>query len=122
MTNGYALGSVALQQRQSKRGWAWRALEVAGQAAFAIRYQGHVYAYLNQCRHIPVEMDYRDGDFFDLSKHYLICALHGATYQPDTGLCVRGPCRGSRLHSVKVEERDGQVYLVPPACNGENSQ
>ena len=96
--------------------------EVAGQAAFAIRYQGRVYAYLNQCRHIPVEMDYRDGDFFDLSKHYLICALHGATYQPDTGLCVRGPCRGSRLHSVKVEERDGQVYLVPPACNGENSQ
>ena len=81
-------------------------------SAFAVRYDGAVYAYLNRCAHVPVELDWRDGDFFDYSKLYLICATHGAVYLPNTGVCVRGPCPGKRLVPVAVEERDGQVYLM----------
>jgi hypothetical protein len=33
--------------------------------AFAIRYKGVVYAYLNRCSHVPMEMDYQAGRFFD---------------------------------------------------------
>ena len=79
--------------------------------AFAVRYDGDVHAYLNRCAHVPVELDWQEGDFFDYSKLYLICATHGATYLPDTGVCVRGPCPGRRLIRVPVEERDGQIYL-----------
>ncbi len=82
------------------------------QPAFAVRYRGKVYAYINRCAHVPVEMDWLDGEFFDYSKLYLICATHGAVYQPDSGLCVQGPCPGKRLKPVSVEERDGQVLLV----------
>ena len=81
-------------------------------AAFAIRYNGRVHAYLNSCAHIPVELDWLEGEFFDHSKLYLICATHGATYEPETGFCILGPCRGQRLTALPVTERDGQVLLV----------
>ncbi len=82
------------------------------QSAFAVRYDGQVYAYINRCAHVPVELDWMNGDFFDYSKLYLICTVHGAAYLPESGLCVQGPCPGKRLQPVPVEERDGRVLLV----------
>ena len=46
--------------------------------AFAIRYQGGVHAYLNQCTHVAMEMDFKEGHFFDDSGCRLICSTHGA--------------------------------------------
>ncbi len=83
-------------------------------AAFVIRYDGRVYGYLNSCAHIPVELDWMEGEFFDKAGLYLVCATHGATYEPATGHCIMGPCKGSNLVAAKVEERDGSVYLVEP--------
>ncbi|AXE36693.1 Rieske (2Fe-2S) protein [Chromobacterium phragmitis] len=84
--------------------------------AFVVRYQGQPRAYLNRCRHIPVELDLQDGNLFDLSGNYLICSMHGARYRPDTGYCTWGPCRGQFLAALDVFERDGQVWLnVMPA-------
>jgi nitrite reductase/ring-hydroxylating ferredoxin subunit len=88
-------------------------------AAFAVRYQGHVYAYLNRCAHVPMEMDYQPNRFFDHSGHWLMCATHGATYRPQTGACRSGPCRGG-LIKVDMSEENGIVYwhteanLKPP--------
>jgi nitrite reductase/ring-hydroxylating ferredoxin subunit len=89
------------------------AVDVHGRStpAFAVRYAGEVHGYLNQCAHVPVELDWAEGLFFDLSGLYLICATHGATYVPETGRCVRGPCNGGRLKKLPVFERDGSVYL-----------
>ncbi len=47
-----------------------------------------------------------EGQFFETSGLYLMCATHGAIYEPDTGKCVGGPCRGGRLASDQVDERD----------------
>ena len=80
--------------------------------AFAIRYGGRVHAYLNRCAHVPIELDWLEGEFFDRSGLYLICSTHGATYEPDTGYCVMGPCKGQHLIALNVEERDGSVYLM----------
>jgi nitrite reductase/ring-hydroxylating ferredoxin subunit len=77
--------------------------------AFAIRYGDRVYAYLNRCTHVPVEMDYQPNRFFDLTGHALICATHGATYSPSTGACRGGPCRGG-LTRIDVSECDGVVH------------
>lgn len=77
------------------------------QSAFAIRFEGRVHAYLNRCRHQPAEMDWQPGRFFDASGRYLICSLHGATYEPSNGLCVAGPCTGARLTPLLVEEHEG---------------
>jgi nitrite reductase/ring-hydroxylating ferredoxin subunit len=73
---------------------------------FFVRYDGRVYGYLNRCAHVPMELDWVEGQFFESSGIYLMCATHGAIYAPDTGRCVGGPCRGARLRPVEVEERD----------------
>lgn len=73
---------------------------------FFVRYDGRVYGYLNRCAHVPMELDWVEGQFFESSGLYLMCATHGAIYAPDTGRCVGGPCRGARLRAVEVEERD----------------
>lgn len=80
--------------------------------AFVVRYRGAVHAYLNRCAHVPVELDWTPGKFFDLTGHLLICAVHGAHYQPENGRCVMGPCKGGRLSRLSVVERSGQVFLV----------
>lgn len=77
--------------------------------AFAIRYQGQVYAYLNRCAHVPMEMDFQPNRFFDSTGHSLICATHGATYQPQTGQCQMGPCRGG-LIKIELSETQGIVH------------
>lgn len=79
--------------------------------AFAIRFQSRVYAYLNQCGHVPAELDWQPGAFFDDSGLYLICSIHGALYDPQSGRCLSGRCRDTGLVPLSVEERDGSVYL-----------
>jgi len=86
--------------------------------AFAVRFSGKAYAYINRCAHVPVELDWMDGAFFDYSKLYLICATHGATYLPENGVCVMGPCKGKRLTPLAIEERDGRVLLVKDTRHG----
>lgn len=81
------------------------------QAAFVIRFQGRVRAYFNRCAHVPVELDWNAGEFFDHSGLYLICAVHGALYAPESGTCLGGRCNGRGLTPIAVEERDGQVWL-----------
>ncbi|MEC5386679.1 Rieske 2Fe-2S domain-containing protein [Uliginosibacterium sp. H3] len=79
--------------------------------AFVIRHEGVAHAYVNRCRHIPVELDWMPGRFFDDEGVYLVCATHGALYEPASGRCAGGPCSGRGLEPVSVEERDGHIYL-----------
>jgi len=80
--------------------------------AFAIRFRGVVRAYLNECQHQATELDWNPGEFFDAERLYLLCATHGACYDPSSGVCVAGPCAGARLAVVAVREHDGGVYCA----------
>src|SRR5258705_238327 len=88
-------------------------LEVDGkpEPAFAVRYGGRVYAYRNRCPHMPMELDWQPGKFFDVWGLHLIVSTHGATYAPDTGRCLYGPCFEEGLIPIPVEERDGSVIM-----------
>lgn len=80
-------------------------------AAFVIRHEGTAHAYLNRCVHIPMELDWRPGAFFDAEGRDLICSTHGATYSASSGKCLGGPCAGGALVKLAVVERDGLVFL-----------
>jgi len=80
--------------------------------AFALRFRGRVYAYVNECGHVPAELDWQPGEFFDYSKLYLICSIHGALYAPESGQCLGGRCQGIGLKPLRVAERDGAIYLL----------
>jgi nitrite reductase/ring-hydroxylating ferredoxin subunit len=81
--------------------------------AFALRFEGRVVGYLNRCAHVPVEMDWQPGEFLDLDRRWIVCSIHGATYEPADGRCVGGPCGRSRLMPLEVHEAGGQVYWYP---------
>jgi nitrite reductase/ring-hydroxylating ferredoxin subunit len=80
--------------------------------AFVIRFEGVARAYENVCAHQAVELDWMPGEFFDADRRHLVCATHGALYEPGDGRCVAGPCRGAGLVALPVIERDGQVLLI----------
>jgi nitrite reductase/ring-hydroxylating ferredoxin subunit len=82
--------------------------------AFVIRYEGVVYAYLNQCAHLGIPLDMKSGEVFDRSGELLICAAHGATYTPSTGACAGGPCFGESLFTLSVYEESGKIILDDP--------
>ena len=79
---------------------------------FAVRYRGSVHAYLNRCPHMGTELDWQPGEFYDVAGLYLVCATHGALYQPATGSCVAGPCRGASLQGLGTREEGGRVLLL----------
>ena len=81
--------------------------------AFVMRFDGRVVAYLNRCVHVPTEMDWQAGKFLDGDREFIICSIHGATYDPKNGRCVDGPCARGQLTVLRVKEHDAQVYWYP---------
>jgi nitrite reductase/ring-hydroxylating ferredoxin subunit len=102
----------ALEERG--KAWGWDVLEYGRPVrAFALRFDGTVRAYLNRCAHVPAEMDWQPGEFFDSDKRFILCSIHGAAYAPDSGRCVGGPCGRGRLTALRTEERGAMVYWYP---------
>jgi nitrite reductase/ring-hydroxylating ferredoxin subunit len=80
--------------------------------AFVVRFGGGLVAFENKCQHLPLSLDYGDNEFFTRDGNHLICQNHGALFEPQTGLCVRGPCEGDSLDPIRIEIRDGAVWLA----------
>ena len=83
--------------------------------AFAIRHHGKVRAFVNRCPHAGTELDWQAGEFFEETGLYLMCSTHGALFEPSSGFCVAGPCRGASLEPLATVERGGQVILMDEA-------
>ena len=66
-------------------------------AAFVLRYGDSWFAYVNDCPHAHTPLDWQPDQFMDVERRFIQCATHGALFEPDTGLCVHGPCRGKSL-------------------------
>jgi nitrite reductase/ring-hydroxylating ferredoxin subunit len=81
--------------------------------AFALRHAGQPRAYLNRCAHVPAEMDWQPGKFWDAEGRFIVCSVHGALYDPPDGVCVSGPCRGARLLRIELHELGGLVHWCP---------
>ena len=90
------------------------ALESEGgeEKGFAVRHSGKVCAFVNRCPHLGTELDWQPGEFFEESGLYLVCSTHGAIFEPATGFCVAGPCRGASLEPLQVREQGGEVFLL----------
>lgn len=71
-----------------------------------------VRAWLNVCPHAGRRLDWAPGKFLKSKDGLLVCAVHGASFELQGGLCVAGPCRGDCLRAVAVEVRDGNVILA----------
>lgn len=107
---------VCASEAVAERGKGVRFPVTAGgetRTGFVVRYNNVVHAYLNRCAHVPIELDWAEGEFFESGGNYLMCSTHGAIYLPESGSCAGGPCRGGRLHPIAVLEQDGRIYWQP---------
>ena len=80
--------------------------------AFAVRWRGNVFAWVNSCRHESLPLDFGDAHFFDDDGASLVCVHHGARYRPDTGECIDGPCSGAFLTPLALERRGPEIWCT----------
>ncbi|MBF0325169.1 MAG: Rieske 2Fe-2S domain-containing protein [Alphaproteobacteria bacterium] len=86
-------------------------LTINGQveAVFVVRQGPSVTAFVDRCPHVGAPLEMEPDHFLDLSKTEILCSLHGARFDPATGLCRLGPCKGRSLVAVPVSIEDGMV-------------
>ena len=82
--------------------------------AFLIYFKKHCYAYENSCPHTGVNLNWQKEQFFSFDGLFLQCSLHGALFEPASGVCVYGPCLGESLKSIHIVNEDGIVYVSGP--------
>jgi nitrite reductase/ring-hydroxylating ferredoxin subunit len=78
---------------------------------FVVRSDDRAFAYLNRCPHTGAPLDWMPDQFLDSDGALIQCAVHGALFRVEDGLCLHGPCLGGSLTSVAVEIVDGVVCL-----------
>lgn len=81
---------------------------------FLVHWKGAHHAYVNRCRHVSLSLDWVENRFFDEEGRFLLCATHGALFEPDSGECVLGPPAGKRLIVVPLEIRGDEIYAGIP--------
>ncbi len=75
------------------------------------RHHGQPRAWLNVCPHAGRALNWAPDKFLTDDTGNLVCAAHGAVFEPGEGRCIRGPCAGAALTCVEVDERDGRILL-----------
>ena len=89
-----------------------KGFEQDGVRLFAVRKQGKLYAYRNECPHLGINLEWLDDQFLDADGCLIQCAMHGALFLIENGQCISGPCQGQALQAVPCEERDGEVWVA----------
>lgn len=70
---------------------------------FALRHAGRVHAWRDACPHYgDTPLAWRRDAYLNADASRIVCAAHGAQFEPDTGLCTLGPCLGQSLTRVPV--------------------
>lgn len=82
-----------------------------GSSLILLRAGSRVCAYLNICPHAGRPLNWAPGRFL-YAHGQLVCAAHGASFRPEDGYCLGGPCKGESLRSVAIDVVAGEVRLA----------
>jgi nitrite reductase/ring-hydroxylating ferredoxin subunit len=76
---------------------------------FVVRHSDALHAYRNVCPHAGNFLNWKQDAFLTRDKTLIMCAAHGALFDPASGVCVAGPCVGRALQTVPVSIEAGTV-------------
>ncbi|HAB09609.1 MAG: Rieske (2Fe-2S) protein [Alloalcanivorax venustensis] len=88
-----------------------REFMVGEQSVIVVKFDGQFHAYLNWCPHLGIELNFMPDQFMDDDGRFLVCANHGALFEPENGACLSGPCSGDSLTAVPLDVRDGEIWV-----------
>ena len=78
---------------------------------FVVRRGDVVRAYVNHCPHAGFPLNWAPDRFLAPTGQFILCSMHGAVFEMETGLCISGPCDGRMLRSLPVRVERGYVML-----------
>ncbi|MCE4556591.1 Rieske 2Fe-2S domain-containing protein [Pelomonas sp. P8] len=71
---------------------------------FVVRQGEMLRAYLDRCPHYgDTSLPWRKDRYLDAAGEAIVCAAHGARFDPATGACLLGPCLGQSLTAVPLD-------------------
>lgn len=85
---------------------------------FAVAVDGGVRIYRNRCPHLGWPLNLQPNAFLTPDRRHIVCAGHGAVFDPASGVCSGGPCAGQCLESYPVRiHQDGTIEALIPAAD-----
>ena len=78
---------------------------------FVVNHDGTVHAYVNRCPHGGTPLDLWENEFLSEDARLIVCATHGAIFEPGSGRCTAGPCAGDALTTLPVTSEDGVIVV-----------
>ncbi|MFC3152206.1 Rieske (2Fe-2S) protein [Litoribrevibacter euphylliae] len=80
-------------------------------SVFLVKKSDHVYGYKNYCPHLGVNLEWQPDQFLDSTETLIQCAMHGALFSIESGLCISGPCNGQKLQEIAIHIEEDGIYL-----------
>ena len=92
-------------------------LRCAGRSVdgFVVNHDGRYRAYVNHCAHVVTPLDLWPNQFLNETGRVIVCATHGALFDPADGACTAGPCVGDALDALPVRRDGDDVVVTCPA-------
>ncbi len=88
-----------------------RGFTVDEKSLFIIRKDDRVFAYINSCPHLGIQLEWLPDKFLDMDGDLIQCSTHGALFTIEQGECVAGPCSGQRLAAIATTITNGEVFV-----------
>ncbi len=109
MNKHYLCSTSALGDSQAK-GISLHKENQSDVSIIVLKQQNEFYAYINQCPHRNIQLEWNKDEFFDESGTFLHCSTHGALFSPKTGECIAGPCQFQSLEKVTIFIEDNSIF------------
>jgi len=60
------------------------------------------FGFVNRCPHQGLWLNIGCGTFFGEDRKRLRCGRHGAEFEMETGMCIKGPCQSASLEPIPI--------------------
>lgn len=114
MVNPERLRLCHLEQLAPGQSLGFRIKSKGQDDLFLINNGGDIVGYKNSCPHWPGStMPVLKNRYLDSESRYIVCGGHGALFEVDSGLCIKGPCIGQRLIPINLEVTEmGDIFFI----------
>ncbi len=81
---------------------------------FVVRQGDGAVAYVNECPHRQLPLNWKDDSFLTFDKSRILCVMHGATFDIVSGQLISGPMPANcTLLQVPIIVDNGEIKLAP---------